>query len=257
VNSVKIDTLRVDDVSFDETVALVASWARDGSGGYVTTPNVDHVVRAHTDSEFRRAQMAARLRVPDGMGIVYGSRICGTPFRDTVTGRLLPDAIAQATRADPIPTALVGGPADGIETARRRLANAGADIVAAIAPPMGFAVGGDEDAALMSELHARKPRIIYVGLGSPKQELWMARHAAELPGAVMIGVGQAIDVLGGRVPAAPRWMTRVGLEWVFRMWHDPRRIGQRVFVGTPRFAFWMLRQRVRAQARAARAGRSN
>ena len=75
----------------------------------------------------------------------------------------------------------------------------------------------------------------------------MARHQAELPEAVMLGLGQTIDILGDRVPAAPPWMTRVGLEWAFRMLHDPRRIARRVFVDDPPFFTWMLRERMRGR----------
>jgi N-acetylglucosaminyldiphosphoundecaprenol N-acetyl-beta-D-mannosaminyltransferase len=242
---VQIDTLPVDNLVFDEVVALLVEWARAGSGGYVNTPNVDHVVRARRDERFRRAALGARLRVPDGMGIIYGSRLADTPLRGTVTGRLLPEAVARASASSPLRTALVGGRDDAPERAARRLAAAGADVVAAFGPSMGFEVGGAEDAAGVERLRAAKPQIVWVGLGSPKQELWMERHQGELPEAVMVGVGYAIDALGGKTPVAPRWMTRVGLEWAYRMLHDPRRIGKRILRDDPPFFWWMLRRRLR------------
>lgn len=245
MKTIQIDTIPVHDVTFNEALALIVAWAREGSGGYVTTPNVDHVVRAHSDRRFREIVHRARLRVPDGMGIVYGSWLAGTPFRGAVTGRLLPEAIALRTRADPVPVALIGGRGDAPVKAAARLNRMGARVVAAVSPPMGFEIGGEADQAAVAQLVGAEPRIVYVGLGAPKQETWMARHQAELPGAVMIGVGYAIDVLGGVTPAAPGWMTRVGLEWAFRMLRDPRRIAKRVFLGTPRFMWWMLRARFR------------
>ena len=108
---------------------------------------------------------------------------------------------------------------------------------------MGFAIGGVEDEAATRALVEARPSILIVSFGAPKQEQWMARHQADLPHTVMLGIGQTIDILGGRVPAAPAWMTRVGLEWAFRMVHDPRRIGRRVFVDDPPFFWWMLRSR--------------
>lgn len=246
---VQVDTLPVDNLVFDETVALIVEWARSGAGGYVNTPNVDHVVRARSDEVFRRAALGARLRVPDGMGIVYGARLAGTPLRGTVTGRRLPEAVARASAAKPIATALIGGREDAPQKASRRLEAAGARVVAAIGPPMGFTIGSPEDAALVEELRRAQPQVLYVGLGSPKQELWMERHQAELPETVMVGVGYAIDVLGGLVRPAPAWMTRVGLEWVHRMVRDPRRIARRVFLGTPRFMWWMLRARLTRRRR--------
>ena len=241
--TIQIDTIAVHDVTFDETVGLIAQWGGEGSGGYVTTPNVDHVVRARGDAAFRSIVARARLRVPDGMGIVYGSWLAGTPLRGSVTGRLLPEALASSSREAPLPMALLGGRADAVVKAAASLTELGGEVVAAISPPMGFEIGGAEDAAAVAELQAAGPRIVFVGLGAPKQERWMSAHRDDLPQAVMIGIGYAIDVLGGATPAAPRWMTRVGLEWAFRMLRDPRRIARRVFLGTPRFMWWMLRQR--------------
>ena len=237
--------LTIHDISFDETVALLVKWAREGSGGYVSTPNVDHLVRARRDPDFRRLVMAARLRIPDGMGLIYGSRIAGTPFRGAVTGRLLPEAIVRATKEDPLRIAMIGGRDDAPEKAMARLNEMGGNVVAAVSPRMGFGIGSDEDSAAVAVLKQANPRIVLVGFGAPKQETWMARHQADMPQAVMLGIGQAIDILGGRVPAAPAWMTRVGLEWAFRMLRDPRRIGRRVFVDDPPFFWWMLKARLR------------
>jgi len=245
VKTIQIDTLPVEDVTFREAVDLLIGWARDGSGGYVTTPNVDHVVRAHSDAGFRKIVGGARLRVPDGMGIVYGARLAGTPFRGSVTGRLLPMAVATAAAAQPVELALLGGRDDAAQKAGAGLEAAGAKVVAGIAPAMGFAIGGKDDAAAVAQLKAAAPRILFVGLGSPKQERWMAAHTADLPETVMVGVGYAIDILGGKTKAAPRWMTRIGAEWAFRMLSDPVRIGKRVFIGTPRFMWWMARARLR------------
>ena len=237
----------VHDIVFAEAVELIVQWAREGSGGYVSTPNVDHLVRARRDPAFRALMMGARLRVPDGMGIIYASRLAGRPFRGAVTGRLLPEAIVAATRDEPLPMAIIGGRGDAPARAAERLNMAGGNVVAAIGPPMGFEIGGDQDLAYVRELQQHRPRIILVGFGAPRQEMWMARHREALPEAVMLGLGQTVDVLGGLVPAAPSWMTKVGLEWAFRMLRDPLRIGRRVFIDDPPFFWWMLRSRFRGR----------
>ena len=233
----------VHDVTFDETVDLIIRWAREGSGGYVSTPNVDHLVRARRDPAFRRLMMAARLRIPDGMGLIYGAWLAGTPFRGSVTGRLLPEAIVRATAPDTPPIGMIGGRDDAPARATARLNEMGGNVVCAVSPPMGFAIGGPEDDAAVAALVEADPRIVLVGFGAPKQETWMSRHQADLPHAVMLGIGQAIDILGGRVPAAPDWMRRIGLEWAFRMLRDPKRIGRRVFIDDPPFFWWMLKKR--------------
>jgi N-acetylglucosaminyldiphosphoundecaprenol N-acetyl-beta-D-mannosaminyltransferase len=235
--------VKVHDVAFPEAVELIIRWAREGSGGYVSTPNVDHLVRAKRDPSFKALMMGARLRVPDGMGLIYGSRLAGTPFRGAVTGRLLPEAIIRRTLDDPIPMAIIGGRGDAPQKAADHLNRMGGRVVAAVGPPMGFKIGSAEDIAIVEQFVEAQPRIILVGFGAPKQETWMAQHADVLPNAVMLGIGQTIDILGGLIPAAPSWMTRVGLEWAFRMLRDPRRIGRRVFIDDPPFFWWMLKAR--------------
>lgn len=237
----QIDTIVVDDLAFEGTVARIVAWGRERSGGYVCTPNVDYVVRARRDPAFRELVMRARLRVPDGMGIVYGARLAGRRLRGTVTGRLLPEALARHPRAPAL--ALFGGSPGAGERAAARLREAGGAVVATQSPPMGFTVGGDEDQAAVAAVRTADPAIVFVGLGSPKQDTWMALHADDLPGTVMVGIGAGIDVLAGIQPAAPGWMTRIGVEWAYRVMHDPRRLARRYLWDDPRFFWWMLRAR--------------
>lgn len=233
----------VHNVTFDEAVELIVRWAREGSGGYVSTPNVDHLVRAHREPDFRALVKGARLRLPDGMGLIYGMRLRGRRLQGAVIGRRLPEAIVR-TAGDSVAIAMIGGRDEAPERATERLRALGGNVVAAVNPPMGFEIGGPADAQATQTLIAANPRVLIVGFGAPKQERWMASHAAELPHTVMLGLGQTIDVLGGRVPTAPAWMTKVGLEWAFRMLRDPVRIGRRVFIDDPPFFWWMLRARL-------------
>jgi exopolysaccharide biosynthesis WecB/TagA/CpsF family protein len=242
IPSVNIAGVPVHDVTFDQTVDLIEGWVRAGNSVTVQTPNVDHVVKAHRLPEFREAMMSIDLRVPDGMGIVYGSRIAGTPLQGTVTGRLLPEALtARLDRS--VGFAFFGGRPGVAQAAGQALERKGARVAAALSPSMGFVVGSDEDIELTRRLKESGARVVFVCLGAPTQELWMARHTAELP-AVLIGVGAAVDILSGRTPSAPAWMTRVGLEWAFRLYHDPRRLTRRYLWDDPRFFWWMLKERV-------------
>jgi N-acetylglucosaminyldiphosphoundecaprenol N-acetyl-beta-D-mannosaminyltransferase len=244
VRRVEIAGIPIDDISFDATVQLITAWARDGSGGYVYTPNVDDIVKARRLPDFRRALLGARLRVPDGMGIVYGSRLAGVPLRGTVTGRLLPAAIAKQLGGRPPGIAFFGGKPGVTQAAADSIRARGGLVTAAVSPTMGFAIGSDEDAALTTELRQSAPGIVFVSLGAPRQALWMAEHATDLPGVVLVGVGAAVDVLAGAIPAAPAWMTRVGLEWAFRLGKEPRRLARRYLIDDPRFFGWMLEQRL-------------
>jgi len=108
---------------------------------------------------------------------------------------------------------------------------------------MKFVVGSDEDREATARLLASPARVIFVALGAPKQELWMERHAPELHDRVLVGVGAAVDVLGGRVREAPQWVTAYGLEWLFRLAQEPRRLSRRYIWDDPRFLWWMVQAR--------------
>lgn len=247
MSQVSIGGIPFDDVGFQGAIDLVVRWAGAREGGYICTPNVDYVVRARRDPAFRAAVLGAKLRVPDGMGVIYGSRIRGTPLTETVTGRLLPEAVSARLAGLDASVALFGGRPGAASTAALRLRSLGASVAATVVPAMGFEIGTHEDDACVDALASSGAAVIFVGLGAPKQELWMAHHASRFPNSVLIGVGQGIDVLGKLSRAAPVWMTRVGLEWAFRLLHQPRRLAKRYLWDDPRFFAWMLAERVQTR----------
>ena len=243
--TVRIGDLTIHDVDFQATVAEIVDAAANRTGGFVCTPNVDFVVKARRNEPFRQAVEAARLRVPDGMWIIYASRIAGRPLRSTVTGRLLlPAVAAEATRRG-LRLALFGaGPGVAVQAGDRlRQAHPGLEVVAAVTPPTPFVIGSKDDEQAVAELTARDPDVVFVGLGPPKQEIWMARHADAMGGAVLVGVGAALDVTAGRFREAPRWMTRWGFEWLWRLVHEPRRLARRYLVDDPWILWWAVRTR--------------
>jgi N-acetylglucosaminyldiphosphoundecaprenol N-acetyl-beta-D-mannosaminyltransferase len=244
---VTVAGLPILDVSFQQTVDLILQWATDGSGGYVCTPNADYVVRAQRDAAFREAICGARIRVPDGMWIVYAARLAGLSLGGTVTGRLLLPAVAKRARAQDLSIALFGAAPGVAEQAAATLRGRfpDLDVRATISPPMGIRIGSAEDLAGVNVLREAAPSIIFVGLGAPKQEIWMQQHSADFPGTVMVGVGQAFDVVAGHRREAPGWATRLGFEWVFRLVQEPRRLGRRYLVDDPWIIGWAIQQRIR------------
>jgi N-acetylglucosaminyldiphosphoundecaprenol N-acetyl-beta-D-mannosaminyltransferase len=181
------------------------------------------------------------------MWIIYAARLAGLTLGATVTGRLLLPAVAQRAPGLGLSIALFGaapGVADEAATALRRRF-AGVDVRAAISPAMGIRIGSPEDLACVNALKAAAPSIIFVGLGAPKQEIWMQQHSADFPGTLMVGVGQAFDVLANRKREAPQWATRWGFEWLFRLAQEPRRLGRRYLVDDPWIIRWALQQRIR------------
>lgn len=245
---IQIGEISINNVTPDEADRQISSWLADGSGvgRYVCTPNVDYVVRAQRDEPFRDAINAADLRVPDGMWIVYASRIAGRPLRATVTGRLLLPRLAATCRDRGLTLGLIGaGPGVAASAADALVGtHPGLVISHVISPPMGFTVGSDADRAIVADLAAHPPAVLCVALGAPKQELWMQAHRGEFPTTVLIGVGAGLDIVAGRFRTAPGWMTRIGLEWLFRLVQEPRRLARRYLVDDPWILWWAVRARL-------------
>jgi N-acetylglucosaminyldiphosphoundecaprenol N-acetyl-beta-D-mannosaminyltransferase len=109
-------------------------------------------------------------------------------------------------------------------------------------------IGSDSDARLLEQVAESGSRLVLVALGAPRQERWMAAHRDALGGRVLVGIGAGLDIVAGRFREAPRWMTRTGLEWVFRLAQEPRRLARRYLVDDPAIFAWALRQRIRSRS---------
>jgi len=235
--------------ALDAIDALVAS----GRGGAVYTPNVDHVIIAERSPEFRAAYAAAALCVADGMPIVWASRLLGCPLPERVAGSDLMLPLAGRAAARGWRVYLIGaGPGIAEEAARRLRGDLGVDVVGTDSPRIRIDGAPDDSAAALERLTAARPDLVLVAFGAPKQELWIHRNAGALGGAVALGVGACLDFLAGRVRRAPRWMARSGLEWLYRLAVEPRRMWRRYLVDDPRFVavVWRtLRERRRLPPR--------
>ncbi|MFH1474982.1 MAG: WecB/TagA/CpsF family glycosyltransferase, partial [Chloroflexota bacterium] len=227
--------LPVHDLELRQTTAAVIAAVEARRAFSVATPNVDYVFRADRSPAFREALLAADLRVPDGVWIVRVSRIARRPLRGSTAGRLLIPTLAAEAERRGWGIALVGAPPGVAEDAARRLraVHPQLRIEFADAPPMGFRIGDYADRALVARLAATDARIVVVGLGAPKQELWMAAHREELGGRALLGIGAGIDIVAGRFREAPDWMVRNGLAWAFRLAQEPRRLARRYLVDDP------------------------
>lgn len=250
VATVRIGNVDIHDLPLAEAEEHIWRLVEARAGGVVCTPNADYVVRARADEEFREAIASADLRLPDGMGVVYASRIAGRPIRGTATGRLLLPALAGRAATHGMRVVLFGArPGVATQAASRLSLRYPKLAIEAISPPDAFVVGSADDAAAVVALRKGNPRLIFVALGAPKQEIWMQRHRAEFTGAVLVGVGAAFDIVAGRFREAPPWMTAVGLEWAFRLAQEPRRLARRYLLDDPWIIWWALNTRFRVRGR--------
>lgn len=222
----KLGKLAFDPLTMDEALSRVIAVARERRAAYVVTPNVDHVVRAETDSDFVAICHAADLVVADGMPLVWASRLFSRPLPMRVAGSdLAPLVCAEAARQG-MSVFLLGGMPGEAEKAGVHLKTKypGFQLSGTYSPPFGFEHDMAECQRIIGMLNAARADIVLVGVGSPKQEKWIYQWRRQIDCGVLLGIGATIGFMAGTVKRAPALMQRTGLEWVHRLSQEPRRL---------------------------------
>jgi N-acetylglucosaminyldiphosphoundecaprenol N-acetyl-beta-D-mannosaminyltransferase len=219
----------IDPLSMREAVDAIYDWVARGGlrCRFVVTPNVDHSVLYQEHDGLRRAYAHASLVLADGMPVVAAARLLGRGIRERVAGSDLAPALFEAADEHGGLRVFLLGAAPGV--ADRAAANIvrrwpAVDVVGAYSPPLGFEHDWAENEAILERIVAARPDVLVVGLGAPKQELWVDAHRQRIEVPVALCVGATIDFLAGEKCRAPRWMRRVGLEWLHRVASEPRRL---------------------------------
>jgi N-acetylglucosaminyldiphosphoundecaprenol N-acetyl-beta-D-mannosaminyltransferase len=233
--------------------ALVGAFVdgvRAGRGGWIVTPNLDILRQFSASRESRELILAATHRVADGLPIVWASRLAGTPLPERLPGSDLVLTLPRAAAGAGFPVFLLGGNPGVAEAAAAQLQQQHPGIrVACHCPPFGFEDDPVELDRIRHALLREPPALVLVGLGFPKQERVIRLLRPELPGTWFAGVGISLSFIAGDQPRAPVILQRLGLEWMHRLWHEPRRLFRRyVLQGLPfaaRLFAWALIQRVR------------
>ena len=248
----RIGRLWVDAVSSDEALHAIGNLVDAGQGGTVYTPNVDHVVKAESNEDFRRAYDDVSLSLADGMPLVWVSHLLGCPLPERVAGSdILIPLLKLAAKRQWRVYLLGGGPGAAEAAARRLVEEFGVSVV-------GWddcrieKDGADPSGNSVARAQAAKADVVLVGLGPPKQELWIHRYKDAMGPAVALGIGAGLDFLAGRFKRAPRWIANSGFEWAYRLSLEPGRLWRRYLVESPRFilvvfATWMLPRSRRIQ----------
>lgn len=237
-----LDTL-IDKTDVDRAVAQIDAFVESGVPHQIVTANVDFLRIAREDARFRDLINSSDLVVPDGMPLLWSSRLLGDPLPERVTGVELIAECARLSAAKGHRIFLLGaasGVAEAAATALRQR-YPGAQIVATYAPPM-YAVTAAEEEKIVSLVREMQPDILFVAFGAPKQDLWIRKNMHRLGVPVCMGVGGAFDFLAGRVRRAPRWMQNRGLEWLYRVIQEPTRLWKRYFVDDLPIFFSLMAQ---------------
>jgi N-acetylglucosaminyldiphosphoundecaprenol N-acetyl-beta-D-mannosaminyltransferase len=229
--SVHLFGMQISRMTMRETVDTLLDWChrpRNGACRYVVTPNVDHAVLFQHHAGLREAYRDASLVLADGAPIVLASRLLGRQLPERVAGSdLVPKLFVAA--ADRLRVYLLGAAPGVAESAAARIERQwpGVRVVGTYSPPLGFERDVAENARILAAVASAEPDLLIIGFGAPKQELWVHRHRHQLQAKVAVCAGATIDFLAGNKRRSPPWMRRVGLEWLHRVWTEPRRLAAR------------------------------
>jgi N-acetylglucosaminyldiphosphoundecaprenol N-acetyl-beta-D-mannosaminyltransferase len=228
--------VRVDCVDMASAMKTIERFAGEGGPHLVATVNPEFVMRAQRDKEFGRVLDSAELCLPDGVGVVWAARRQGCVIRDPVAGVDLVQPVAEMCARRGLKLFLLGA-APGVAgdlADRLRAANPTLAVASHSGSPQP-----SHDEETLKLIHEHGAQVLLVAYGAPAQELWIARLRNRLGVAVAVGVGGAFDYLTGRVPRAPAWMRRAGLEWLHRLTRQPWRVRRMAVL--PVYAIKVLR----------------
>ncbi len=223
----------IDVVGWDEAVERIMSWGHDRSSRAVYLCNVHVTVTASRDPALAKAIRAGDLVLPDGAPVAWMQRQLGATGQPRIDGPNLMSRVCAAAERDGLSVYLLGGSPDALAALDRQLAGRfpRLAIAGSFSPPYRE-LAAEDNQRMVAAINASGAGIVFVGLGCPKQELWIAHHKSAVR-AVMLGVGAAFDFHAGLKPRAPAWMQNNGLEWLHRLASEPRRLWKRyVFTNT-------------------------
>lgn len=225
------------------TIRIIRSWISDDSQNYICVTNVHAVMECYRSSRINRIYREAGLVTPDGMPLVWLSRIAGFKNTQRIYGPDLLIEFLNATKQCGFKHFFYGGEEGIVDKLAQSLCNKfpGLNIAGCYSPPFRK-LTEEEDLKITELINKSEADIVWVGLGAPKQEIWMADHLGKIQAPVMIGIGAAFDFLSGSKPQAPRWIRSVGLEWFFRLLTEPCRLWKRYLVYNSHFVLLSLLQ---------------
>jgi N-acetylglucosaminyldiphosphoundecaprenol N-acetyl-beta-D-mannosaminyltransferase len=247
----------VDAITEEQTVERIISSARRGEGGLVVTPNVDHLRLIASGSWLASVYAEADLCLADGMPLVWSSRLLGDPLPGRVAGSDLLGLLCAAAAPTDLSVFLLGGAPGSADAVAAQFAERWPElrIAGVLCPPFGFERERGAIDRVCDVVEAARPSIVFTALGAPKQDyLNLAMHR-RMPDAWYLGVGAAFEMAAGAVDRAPEWAQQLGIEWIYRLAQEPRRMASRYLVhGLPFAARLLAASARRGRARTSEQG---
>ena len=240
LQTIELLGVKVSRINLSLAIKTICQWVKDKQKAYVCIAPVATLVDAKRNADYRRVINGAHMVTPDGMPVVWLARIKGCPEVSRTYG---PDLMRFLCAQEGIRHFFYGANEHVLQqlTHRLRIAQPKIQIAGTYAP--GYTQDmRPEDPKVIQTINDSAADILWVALGSPKQDFWMAKHRAGLQVPVLIGVGAAFDFLAGTKPQAPRWMQRLGLEWLFRLVCEPKRLWRRYLLGNMLFIGYAIKE---------------
>ena len=238
----------IDNFSLIEVIQKITDHVLSGGApSYIVTPNAAHIVELQKDKLFRKVYHEAFLSVPDGVSLLWAARILGQHLKMRVNGTDLLEKLCENSIKNRFRFFFLGGRPGAAKKAQKilQLRNKNLNIVGTYCPPYGFENVSSELIKINYRIKEAAPEILFVGLGAPKQELWIYRNYIKLNIPVSIGIGVSFELISGMVPRAPVFMQKNGLEWLFRLLVEPKRLWKRYILGNAKFIKLVFKHRRR------------
>jgi N-acetylglucosaminyldiphosphoundecaprenol N-acetyl-beta-D-mannosaminyltransferase len=243
---IRMGGLPIDVVDFPGALATIEKLVDARAGGMVFTPNVDHVVLVERDARFRDVYSRVSLSLVDGVPVLWAARFLGTPLPEKVSGSDLVVPLVERAAARGWRVFLLGGGPGVAELAADKLKqlHPGLDIVGTAAPMIKIDGDPAPRRAVAEQIAATRPDLVLVAFGAPKQEFFCDEFRDLLSPAVLVCIGAGLDFVAGTMQRAPRWISKVGMEWAYRLAKEPRRLAARYLLRDPEFlAIWFRQWR--------------
>ena len=232
MSRMKFMNTEVDNLTMEEALGRIDELIRKDRNAYVVTPNVDHLVQLERGGELNEVYRHADLILTDGKPLIWISKWYKTPIKEKISGSDLFPRLCEMAAEKGYKMYFLGA-AEGVaakaaENLMKRFK--GLEVVGTYSPPFGFEKDKAEMAKIKKQIKEVSPHILIVGLGCPKQELFILHHKDELGVPISLGLGSSLDFEGGNIKRAPKWRANHGLEWMFRITQDPKRMAKRYLV---------------------------
>lgn len=232
MSRIRFMNVEIDNLTMNEAVDAIDDLICQDKCAYVVTPNVDHIIQIEKGGEIVDAYKEADLILCDGKPLVWMSKWYKNPIKEKVSGSDLFPRLCERAAHKGYKMFFLGA-AEGVAV---RAANnlkkrfQGLQVVGTYSPPYGFEKDGQEIKKIISMIKATKPHILIVGLGAPKQEIFIHKYRKQLGVPISLGLGASLDFEAGEVKRAPKWMANHGFEWLYRIFQDPKRLAKRYLI---------------------------